>query len=523
MTGSKYQRSDSLIGSFFTLAALCMSLGLSAQGIQSVEDKKYNIHEYIDRFKDIAIREMERSGIPASITLAQGIQESGIGNSLLAREANNHFGIKCHKGWQGKSYYQWDDDPTESCFRVYSTADSSYIDHTEFLKGRKHYAFLFDYESTDYVSWAHGLKKANYATDPTYPQKLIGTIERYKLQAYDLSISPMLMAKTDSTQATPILATEVFVIPEHMQRKLRRKTTGILFKEYKKGLFRQNGSTYATARPNETALEFATRFDIPYRKFLLFNDLVDGDRLVENQFCFIQPKKSKYKGEEMYHQVKADETMYEIAQYYGIKLSDLLERNLLLEGQEPKNGEMILLNEKAFKVPALRTAQVQDDFSVIKTPVADEPTVKVERPEVVVPEPISSNLVLNSPTYPENVYDSDNKLNTAANLNDEHVNLEFPITDKKSESFSIEPEKKLEIFKPESSNANKVEPKLEPETVKTETPKVKKENFLIYTVQAKDTLFSLGKKYGLNWEKIKEYNNLASNDLREKQVIRIPR
>ena len=171
----------------------------------------------------------------------------------------------------------------------------------------------------------------------------------------------------------------------------------------------------------------------------------------------------------------------------------------------------------------MRTAQVQDDFSVIKTPVADEPTVKVERPEVVVPEPISSNLVLNSPTYPENVYDSDNKLNTAANLNDEHVNLEFPITDKKSESFSIEPEKKLEIFKPESSNANKVEPKLEPETVKTETPKVKKENFLIYTVQAKDTLFSLGKKYGLNWEKIKEYNNLASNDLREKQVIRIPR
>ena len=100
MTGSKYQRSDSLIGAFFTLAALCMSLGLSAQGIQSVEHKKYDIHEYIDRFKDIAIREMERSGIPASITLAQGIQESGIGNSLLAREANNHFGIKCHKGWQ---------------------------------------------------------------------------------------------------------------------------------------------------------------------------------------------------------------------------------------------------------------------------------------------------------------------------------------------------------------------------------------------------------------------------------------
>ncbi len=517
MAGFNYKYSGRLIDTVFTIIALSLSLGLNAQGTQSVEYKKMTIHEYIERFKDISIREMERSGIPASITLAQGIQESGIGNSRLAREANNHFGIKCHKGWQGESFYQWDDDPTESCFRVYASADSSYIDHTEFLRNRKHYAFLFEYKSTDYVSWAHGLKKANYATDPTYPQKLISTIERYNLQAYDLTMSPVLIAKTDSATTKPLIASEVFVIPKHMHRKLRKKATSPLFKEYKKGLFRQNGLTYATAKANETALEFATRFDIPYRKFLLFNDLVDGDRLIDNQYCYIQPKKSKYKGEEVYHQVKERETMYEIAQYYGIKLSDLLERNLLQEGQEPNDSEMILLNEKAFKAPALRTVSPRDEAG-LKATKAEEPIVKTVVKEL--PEP-SSNIILNSPTYPEEIYDPGNKLNTAANPEEVYANLEIPLFEKVAkEPFSVEPEKKLELFKSETVK-EKTEPVLEAE-ISNNKEKPKTGNIIVHTVQPKETLFSLGKKYGMNWEKIKEYNNLASNVLRENQIIKIP-
>jgi flagellum-specific peptidoglycan hydrolase FlgJ len=123
----------------------------SQHGPQIVEYKKLTTNDYIARYKDIAIREMERSGIPASITLAQGIHESGNGNSDLARKANNHFGIKCHE-WKGQGYYMWDDDPKESCFRVYENGDSSYIDHTNFLMTRKRYAFLFEYESVDYVN-----------------------------------------------------------------------------------------------------------------------------------------------------------------------------------------------------------------------------------------------------------------------------------------------------------------------------------------------------------------------------------
>lgn len=138
---------------------------------------------YIERFKGIAIEEMQKSGIPASITLAQGLLESGNGNSLLAKEANNHFGIKCHGGWTGKTILK-DDDAADECFRVYNSPEESYRDHSEFLK-RKRYAFLFELDRNDYKGWAYGLKEAGYATNPRYPELLINLIERYNLDRYD--------------------------------------------------------------------------------------------------------------------------------------------------------------------------------------------------------------------------------------------------------------------------------------------------------------------------------------------------
>ncbi len=143
----------------------------------------YTAQTYIDRFKGIAVSEMNKYGIPASITLAQGILESGNGNSDLARYANNHFGIKCTSDWRGKGYYK-DDDAKDDCFRVYNNPDESYRDHSEFLK-RKRYAPLFELEKDDYKGWARGLKQAGYATNPRYPELLVSIIERYELHQYD--------------------------------------------------------------------------------------------------------------------------------------------------------------------------------------------------------------------------------------------------------------------------------------------------------------------------------------------------
>jgi len=143
----------------------------------------FTVTSYIERFKKIAVKEMDQYGIPASITLAQGLFESGNGNSDLAKIANNHFGIKCTSDWNGKSYYK-DDDRENDCFRVYNNPEDSYRDHSEFLK-RKRYAALFELDKNDYKGWAYGLKQAGYATNPKYPELLIGVIERYHLDQYD--------------------------------------------------------------------------------------------------------------------------------------------------------------------------------------------------------------------------------------------------------------------------------------------------------------------------------------------------
>lgn len=488
--------------------------------------KKITISEYIEYYKDIAIREMERSGIPASITLAQGIHESGCGNSKLATEANNHFGIKCHKEWTGKTYYQWDDDPTESCFRVYDNAEYSYIDHSEFLSKRKHYAFLFDYNHTEYEKWARGLKKAGYATDPTYPEKLIGTIQKHKLSDYDLAMTPVNLAKLDSAQIAPLRNPDVYVTPANMTRKFRYKLRSPLFTAYKKGFFRQNGITYAVAQENETALEIATRFDIPYRKFLIFNDLVDGDRLLNFQYCYLYPKKSRYKGEEQYHRVIDNETMYEIAQFYGIHLNGLLERNLMQEGQEPLNGELILLNEKVVKAPALRPADLKEE--PLKD-IGEVPPFPNSDKVIITNDTAKATLLINVPTYPDKIYNTDNEINTATDSIETKtvIDNDTPEPEKPIENTKIEeptPEKIDEPIKevPKADEPPLVElPKEEP--IKTTPVVIESENFILHTVLAKETLFGISKKYKISTQRIKEFNNLTSDALKEKQVLKIPK
>jgi flagellum-specific peptidoglycan hydrolase FlgJ len=173
---------------------------LASKPVAFGQEKKTTAEEYIQTYKDLAISEMKRTGIPASITLAQGLLESGNGNSKLAKDANNHFGIKCKSGWAGKSI-KIDDDELQECFRAYDKVEDSYKDHSDFLIGNARYGFLFKLNPTDYKSWAYGLKQAGYATNPKYPDIIIGAIDKYALYQYDSGntrIPPKALAdKTD--------------------------------------------------------------------------------------------------------------------------------------------------------------------------------------------------------------------------------------------------------------------------------------------------------------------------------------
>jgi len=186
----------------------------------------HTIESYIAKYQDIAIDEMDRSGIPASIKLSQGILESSFGNSPLAVDGKNHFGIKCHKGWSGTTFWQWDDETKPSCFRVYCNPEESYIDHTNFLMGRIRYAALFELNRTDYIAWARGLQRAGYATAPDYADKLIRLIDRYELYRYDLMTNQFVVIEkekspkptfVDFVETIPIIA-----LPEYDESKVEK-------------------------------------------------------------------------------------------------------------------------------------------------------------------------------------------------------------------------------------------------------------------------------------------------------------
>lgn len=208
---------------------------------------------YIERFKGIAIEEMVQSGIPASITLAQGLLESGNGNSSLAREANNHFGIKCTPEWKGKTVLK-DDDKVDDCFRVYSSPEESFRDHSEFLK-RKRYASLFELDRNDYKGWATGLKAAGYATNPRYAELLISLIERYDLTQFDRAESRTEKIKREDR----VLAEIAEHIPEEKKEVIPAKEeVAMIIYEVKAG---------------DTLAAIAKRFSLTVQELKILNDL----------------------------------------------------------------------------------------------------------------------------------------------------------------------------------------------------------------------------------------------------------
>lgn len=293
--------------------------------------------QYIERFYPIAIAEMERAGIPASIKLAQAILESGVGKSELATNANNHFGIKCGSDWIGDGYYLKDDDKDasgnliKSCFRVFDSPEESFIAHTEFLADPKkafRYGPLFEFSSTDYKSWAYGLKDAGYATNPRYPDLLLSVIKNNNLDQYD----KLTLADLDPS----------FVenYPQQRDELANRKYTKITTFNNLKSVFAKEG---------ETPSDISLKFNIPTRLIIKYNE-IDGIKIFEkNERVFLQSKRTKYKGNTKIHRVQKGESIYDISQKYGIKTQWLHWRNRIKPNTEPAPGAQLNLKGWNFK------------------------------------------------------------------------------------------------------------------------------------------------------------------------------
>ncbi len=345
--------------------------------------------QYIKKWAPTAVKEMYRSGVPASITLAQGLLESRWGQSALATEGNNHFGIKCHNDWKGKTM-KVDDDAKGECFRVYDSAEESFQDHSDFLRYRDRYKFLFDLKPTDYKGWAYGLKKAGYATAPTYAESLIKYIEKYKLYEYDTltaaeaealanSYEESVDVKDSGSSVKPSKSSSGKVSSAKSSRAARRaarrskkhsslaeeidyghlpasplsieepkKITSGRYEEVQFSLHREayskNGVPFVTSIDGETYSSIAKSYDLTLREILRFNDLSGERELKPGTIVYLQAKKNRSeKGLDKYIVGSDGESLWGICQRFGVKMSSVCKMNGFDENYQPREGDTIVL------------------------------------------------------------------------------------------------------------------------------------------------------------------------------------
>lgn len=348
--------------------------------------------QYIKKWAPTAVKEMYRSGVPASITLAQGLLESRWGQSALAAEGNNHFGIKCHNDWKGKTM-KVDDDAKGECFRVYDSAEESFQDHSDFLRYRDRYKFLFDLKPTDYKGWAYGLKKAGYATAPTYAESLIKYIEKYKLYEYDTltaaeaealanSYEESVDVKDSGSSVKPSKSSSGKVSSAKSSRAARRaarrskkhsslaeeidyghlpasplsieepkKITSGRYEEVQFSLHREayskNGVPFVTSIDGETYSSIAKSYDLTLREILRFNDLSGERELKPGTIVYLQTKKNRSeKGLDKYIVGSDGESLWGICQRFGVKMSSVCKMNGFDENYQPREGDTIVLRGK---------------------------------------------------------------------------------------------------------------------------------------------------------------------------------
>lgn len=399
-----------------TLALSALFFGTSfSQSSQVIKD-------YVLKFKDIAMEEMKRTGVPASITLAQGIHETSAGQSVLVLKSNNHFGIKCKSEWTGPSVSH-DDDAKGECFRKYSSPFDSYKDHSDFLTSRSHYASLFKLDPTDYEGWARGLKKAGYATNPKYPQILIKLIEDYGLQDYTL----IAMGEKPNNQSEMWASTKVE--EKNIVENIVTSTVEIGAPpkiSYPNGVFKINDTKVVFVPKGTSFFAVANEHDIQLSRLFEFNDMRQQEVAAADQLIFLQRKRKT--GANEIHIVANGEDLYQIAQVEGIRLESLQAYNFLKGNMQPQAGEKLYLHQQAPAMPRLNTA------AAIVTVIS------------------------------------------------------------KSNDFAKEPG-----------------------TTAAET------DYLVHTVQVKETMYSISKKYSVTPQDVAKWNGLQNMDLKTGQQLRIKR
>ncbi len=318
---------------FALFSVLCI-LSLSAAERQTRE-------EYVERYKAIAIAHMERYGIPASITMAQGILESDSGNSLLSKSSNNHFGIKCKKSWRGERVYH-DDDAKGECFRAYPSVEASYEDHADFLDQSPRYDSLFAYAPDDYRSWARGLKAAGYATAPDYAVRLVKIIESMKLYLLDKENGGKIYAASKSAVAnTEAWFESNTASPDEQINPNAFRVTVNAHKGY--GVYRTNHTFYVVAKEGDSYKSIGKIFEISPRTLEKFNDVAKGTELHKGDIVYIERKKSHWLGNVMQHKAMRDETLYDLSQSYGIRHKSLAKLNRLRPDSQIKKGDIVRL------------------------------------------------------------------------------------------------------------------------------------------------------------------------------------
>lgn len=427
--------------------------------------KKFSTEEYVTMYKDIAIKEMHTYGIPASITLSQGILESSSGNSRLALEGNNHFGIKCKSDWTGKTIYA-DDDAPEECFRAYASALESFKDHSEFLKNNWRYQELFKLPVTDYKGWADGLRKAGYATNPKYHELLINLIDRYQLAQYDYAPKP--------GQAGLVLEIKNNDIP---------------------AVYAQGG---------ETVSDIAKRNDLPVNRVYKWNDLPKGAPISEGDILYLKPKKRKGSAEE--HLVQPGETMYEISQMYGIQIKHLYRKNRMETGEQPAPGEKLYMQQKRDKDDPVKKA---DPISQPKSAPAVKDTLKTTfiNPNsipVTKEEPMAE-----LPDY-HIVQSGDNIYRIAEKY---HVLEEDLIKWNHLNALQLQLGQKI-YLKKEVAEKQVKKPEIQQNTPKIETVRY-------HMVKEGDTVYRICTMYKISADQLAKWNQLKGNEIYIGQKLRV--
>lgn len=515
---------------------------LKAQPVPTTEFPfKMTVDQYVEKYSQLAVEEMYRSRIPASITLAQGLLESGNGNSRLAIEGNNHFGIKCKAGWTGESMKE-DDDAPQECFRKYPTPQDSYRDHSEFLMKGQRYAFLFDLEPTDYKSWAMGLRKAGYATNPKYGEILIATIEKNDLHRFDNT-------KPDATEVKEIAEEKKEVVAEQKQLVI-------------------NNIPATVAKAGESYASIALANEMRVWQIYKYNDLLKDATIKPGDTIYLKPK--NYKGVVETHQVGKRDNLQTISQTYAVKRSRLLKYNFLKEGQEPAVGEIVYLRSKRKDQINIRqevkpaVADSAIDNKIYSDPKKNVETSELELPKneydltshgvkedlaffhiVQVGETLFSiakkyNVQVDGIKSLNNLQSNDIQVGTKLIINpnqppikaDEEAVVPGYHEVKQGETlYSIARMYNITLLELKALN------ELESDTIKVgdelivvplNGEKAKEEVVtdnpdepLYHIVKEKDTLYSLGRKYGVTPEQIRRLNNIMDNHIPVGSKLRI--